>query len=201
MRVWKQRLLKYPKIVSCHESRKGDNLGLLDPRTVAENSTFFIETSCLGDLSSRYACAVESAAKANPDRQIYVLFSSPVPRAALEEKAIINVLDESYNNIKFARVLIKDLVKETPLQSYVYRLDKKDLDERVPRILKFLTLYKFGGIYLSFDVIVAKQFDLCDSWFVKDTPKTFSSDMFAFSRNKVGKKLADTALRYLFIKD
>ncbi|XP_022834182.1 lactosylceramide 4-alpha-galactosyltransferase-like [Spodoptera litura] len=195
MKAWKQRLLRYPDIVlSCHESRKGDNLGLLDLSMVQENSIFFLETSCLGDLSSRLACSVESAARANRNRKIYVLFSSPVSAGALNPRAILNTLQESYSNLKFARILIKDFAKNTSLHSFINKLDKRDLDQRVSRILKFLVLYKFGGMYLSFDVIVAKKFDLCDSWFVKDTPYTYSADMFAFSKSEAGKKLAEAAV-------
>uniref|UniRef100_A0A2H1WVW6 SFRICE_012060 n=1 Tax=Spodoptera frugiperda TaxID=7108 RepID=A0A2H1WVW6_SPOFR len=183
--------------LSCHETRKGDKLQMLNASLIRENSIFFIETSCMGYLSSRLACSVESAARANQDRQVFVLFSSSVSAATLNSTSILRTLQRSYKNLKFVRVLIKDLVKNTPIHSFVHKLNKFQLDKRTPRILKFLLLYKFGGIYLSFDVIVAKKFDLCDTWFVKDTPQTYSVDMFAFSRSKVGKKLAEAALRLL----
>lgn len=196
VKKWKERLLKYPEMdLSCHETRKGDKLQMLNASLIRENSIFFIETSCMGYLSSRLACSVESAARANKDRQVFVLFSSSVSAATLNSTSILRTLQRSYKNLKFVRVLIKDLVKNTPLHSFVHKLNKFQLDKRTPRILKFLLLYKFGGIYLSFDVIVAKRFDLCDTWFVKDTPQTYSVDMFAFSRSKVGKKLAEAALR------
>lgn len=62
----------------CYSVTEADILPPIDKLEPKEDSIFFHETSCRGGLTSRQACAVESAAIAHPNRQIYVLFNSPV---------------------------------------------------------------------------------------------------------------------------
>ena len=179
----------------CHMSRDGDALTLLPSNvTLPENSIFFHETTCKGDLTPRQACAVESAAKAHPNHQINVFFTSAVKKDTLNSGSVSTLIN-NYKNVKLARVLIEDYAKETPLALKIAQMRSEDLNIQISKVMKYLTLYKYSGIHLSLDVIVARQFDLLPNWVVKDSPNTLSTDLFAFSKNKAGRKLAEYALR------
>lgn len=179
----------------CHKSRKDDALKLLLSNvTLPENSIFFHETTCKGDLTFGQACVVESAAKAHPNHQINVFFTSAVSETTLKY-GCVSTLINNYENVKLARVLIDDYAKGSPIASRVERFTSEDLNMHMSKIMKYLTMYKYSGTYLSWDVIVARKFDLLPNWTVKDSPYTLSSDMFAFSKNQAGRKLAKSALR------
>lgn len=179
---------------TCHMSREGDTLELLRSNvTMSEDSIFFHETSCRGDLTSRQACAVESAAKAHPNHQINVFFTSAVSEETLNSGCVRTLLN-NYQNVKLARVLIRDFANGTPIAQRVEHMPNEEINIHVSKIMKFLTLYKYSGIYLSLDVIVARKLELWKNWAVKESPHTLSSEMFAFSKNKAGRKLARYAL-------
>lgn len=178
----------------CHISRDRDALEILRSNvSLPANSIFFHETTCKGDLTSRQVCVVESAAKAHPKNQIYVFFTSAVSEKTLKQGYVSTLT--YYDNVKLVRVLITDYADGTPLASKVAHMSSDDLDIHISKIMKFLTLYKYGGIYLSLDVIVARRLDLWKNWAVKESPKTLSSDIFAFSKNTAGSSLAQEALK------
>ena len=127
---------------------------------------FLIESTCFGDqgnqnaiLTPRQACAVESAAKMNPDLNIFLLYLSP-KEFSKDSKKLASVL-ESYSNIYIRRVYLPAYIKNTPLQKWYKRnleelLDEETDPESISDIVKFLTLWKSGGIFLDHDVIVQK---------------------------------------------
>ncbi|PZC77737.1 hypothetical protein B5X24_HaOG203037 [Helicoverpa armigera] len=192
---WKTEAVEEP----CHVSRENDVLELVTEKTkIPLNSIFFHHTSCTIDLSSRQACAIESAAKTNPERQINVLFISSIEEDTLRNGSLSTILDK-YKNVKLRRVLISDYASRTPLESTVANIsvDNDILFAQMSKIMKYLTLYKYSGIYLSFDVIVARNLDLRPNWVVKSSPASLSADMFAFSNDTVGRKLANGAMGFL----
>lgn len=120
---------------------------------------FFHETSCYGDeglmLNGRQACAVESAAKMNPNMSIYLLFMSPEKISDSSKQIIRQLL--SYKNIKIRRLYMNNYVKHTPLEEWfdsgILRTSHWP-KSHMSDILRYLTLWKYGGIYLDLDVVV-----------------------------------------------
>ena len=128
-----------------------------------KESIFLFGTYCFDksgiDLNARQACAVESAAKMNPNMTVYLLFLSPL-KLSNEAKHFYNILTK-YKDVKIKRLINKDYFKNTPLENW-FSIEKL----RVTRwpstimsdILWFITMRKYGGIYLDLDVVVIKYF-------------------------------------------
>lgn len=128
-------------------------------RLSSGNNIFFHETSCFGrsgaELNSRQACAVESAARMNPDMTVNLLFLSPSTPSNQTQLLVDLLLD--YTNVRVNRVQIADYIKDTPIEewyasgmlssSYWPRSHMSD-------VMRYLTLWKYGGIYLDLDVVV-----------------------------------------------
>ncbi|KOB69440.1 putative Lactosylceramide 4-alpha-galactosyltransferase [Operophtera brumata] len=157
--------------VSCHYAVTGDALEPIDTHFApASNSIFFHETSCRGGLNSRQACSIESAARAHPGRTIYVLFSAPINKISLED--IIMELLKKFSNIKFRRVHLVEYAKGTPLELLVEggALNRTRWPiSHTSDVLRFLTLYKWGGVYLDLDTVVAKSLDgLPKNWAARE---------------------------------
>lgn len=124
---------------------------------------FFHETSCFGDsglieLNCRQACAVESAALMNPGMLVNLLLLSPSPPSNHTAKLLKYLID--YKNVKISRIYINEYIGNTPLEQW-YANGKVLESSQWPRshmsdILRYLTLWRFGGIYLDLDVVIVK---------------------------------------------
>ncbi|XP_057368265.1 lactosylceramide 4-alpha-galactosyltransferase-like [Daphnia carinata] len=138
--------------------------GLTDQRI------FFHETSGTNELNFRQCCAVESAAKNNPDRPVQ-LFLRPLfischehlsshPSDFFHKPLWLDILS-NYPNIE-AILLNEDYYfAGTPLQSW-YNAGKwrKTEHETVhfSDYIRFLTMHKGGGLYLDMDVLTLRPF-------------------------------------------
>lgn len=184
--------------VSCHYKMTEDALEPVNKQFAPlSNSIFFHETSCRGGLNSRQACSIESAARAHPDREIYVLFSSPVNKLSLEDVSID--LLKKFSNIKFRRVHIVEYAKETPIEKLVANgaLNRTRWPiSHTSDVLRFLTLYKWGGVFLDLDMVVAKPLDnLPKNWAARENDVYVASSVLAFYRDDIGRMVADAVLR------
>ncbi|KOB65280.1 Uncharacterized protein OBRU01_22936, partial [Operophtera brumata] len=149
--------------ISCHYITEGDALSSAEDTSFSPptDSIFFHETSCRGELNSRQACAVESAAKAHPGRHVYVLFSGPITD-------YLPFIDSGYPNIHFARVHIDEYAKDTVLEDL--------LSKRTHDTSKKWKLFKFGGLYLDLDMVVVKALDhLGRNWVSMSTTQNYST--------------------------
>ncbi|XP_034945377.1 uncharacterized protein [Chelonus insularis] len=131
---------------------------LTEPSKIG-NHIFFLETSCPEDgelvLNPRQACAIESAAKMNPEMEIYLLFLSPT-NFSNKTKNLIDHL-KTYNNINIRRVFMNEYVKNTPLEEWwksgIFQTSQWPR-EHMADVMRFLTLWKFPGIYFDLDVVI-----------------------------------------------
>lgn len=106
--------------------------------------------------TNRQACAIESAARWNPDRDIFVLFPSQIGFSELYSSSIMHSL-RFYRNIYFRRVNYQNYGLSSPAEDLLESDQiflSNFLTETLSDILRFVTLYRFGGIYLDTDVIV-----------------------------------------------
>ncbi|CAB3251882.1 unnamed protein product [Arctia plantaginis] len=162
-------------------------------------SIFFHETSCRGSLTARQACAIESAARANPQRDIYVLFSAPVNELMLTSGNLEKL--KSLPNIKPARVHLAKYAKKTPLEEMVQSKPfetSKWWIEHTSDILRSLTLFKFGGIYLDTDMLVVKSLTpLGPNWVAKEDNTLVNSAAIAISTDQIGRRLANALIKEL----
>lgn len=139
----------------------------LNPRP--GKSIFFHETSCRSHaegkitISPRQACAVESAARQNPNLDVYLLYTSP-GRFKFDCRESDSFLKQllTYENIKIAHINYGNYVKNTPVES-LYQSGALEGSyyavAHASDILRYLTLWKYGGIYLDMDVISTKPLE------------------------------------------
>ncbi|XP_049699815.2 lactosylceramide 4-alpha-galactosyltransferase-like [Helicoverpa armigera] len=150
-------------------------------------SIFFHETSCRGGVDSRQACAVESAARANPDWEVYLLFNAPVSDAMLKKSCLVKLLQ--YSNVRLARIHAASFSKGSAVQQIVR---SKLLHSRHPvthsaDIMRMLTLHRWGGVYLDLDMLVVKSFDsLPQNWIAKSSPFDLATGAMRLSKDEVG---------------
>lgn len=154
--------------IACYDDTTSNNLeDICDVPPIAGDSIFFHETSCAsasgnGDLvfTNRQACAVESAARANPDADVYVLFLSPVRlKNILETRNVAIQALLSYSNIYFKHVTLSRYVEGTPLESWYKTGALKNSQwptSHASDVMRYLTLWKYSGTYLDLDMVVLK---------------------------------------------
>ncbi|KAJ8729852.1 hypothetical protein PYW07_016890 [Mythimna separata] len=188
----------YPNI-SCHYIDAGDALSPIeDNLSIPLKSIFFHETSCRGQLNSRQACSVESAARVHPQWQINVLFSGPVTDNILNNYGSLYALKQ-IQNIKFFRLHLLQYVKGTPVEDFVRggSLNRSWWPvQHTAELVQLVTLYKRGGVCLDLDQLVMKPFeDLGDNWVVRKSQKMLASCPLSISKDPVGRVVIDSALR------
>jgi hypothetical protein len=129
----------------------------------------FIETGCVLDdsqgseylgllLQKRQACVIESAAKMNPEYKVYLLYSCPI-NGRLEDSSEHVRPIFTYPNVKLWRLNITSYFSKTPLEKWDFLAAIASSSwpkEHSSDILRLMTLWKYGGIYLDLDVIILK---------------------------------------------
>ncbi|KAG8306134.1 hypothetical protein J6590_055107 [Homalodisca vitripennis] len=147
--------------IACYYDNSQNTLEQFSPPVASDKGIFFLETSCHSEpgihLTPRQACAVESAAKMNPTMDVYVLFPSPVVDNISHPSHLQELL--SYTNVRLRHLPMDLYFQDSPLAEWYSSGILRT--SRWPRshasdILRYLTLWKFGGIYLDLDVVVIK---------------------------------------------
>lgn len=108
----------------------------------------------------RQACAIESAAKANSNSDIFVLFVTPVGfgKNGSELPPILQAL-QSYPNIYFRNLNITKAVANTPAEKWIPSgelFKSKYLSVHMSDFLRLVVLFHFGGTYMDLDYIIIK---------------------------------------------
>ncbi|KAH8402941.1 hypothetical protein KR222_000554, partial [Zaprionus bogoriensis] len=111
------------------------------------------------NFTERQACAIESAALHNPNFQVFVLFAWPTvnPRRDPVIDALL-----SYNNVHFRRVNLMEFAIGTPIEDWLRqgKLIGKSLKMfNISDLLRLLTMFRFGGIYLDMDMVVMRSLE------------------------------------------
>lgn len=120
------------------------------------NSIFFIRTSC-EKIKFHEACSIESAATKHVDKEINVLFTSPTPKCYCQNIFLEKLL--TLTNVEFYRIYLETYVLKTPIEYRVIKhiLRKKRSQTILKEILKMITLYKYGGITIDLNMILARS--------------------------------------------
>ncbi|CAG4937485.1 unnamed protein product [Parnassius apollo] len=185
--------------ISCHYLEVDDALPSADDYSFSpsDKSIFFHETSCTANLTSRQSCAIESAARAHRYFEIHVLFSSPVSEATLHESNLKELT--IFDNIRFSRIHIVKYAEGTPVADLVKSGALNRTQWKISHtsdVLRFLTLYKWGGIYLDLDVVVARTLDhLAKNWAARESNTAVATGALAFSRDEIGRSIATATIR------
>ncbi|XP_078041740.1 lactosylceramide 4-alpha-galactosyltransferase-like [Augochlora pura] len=194
-----------PGLINCYELPTTSNsLPEFDPESESDKPTndkniFFHETSCFEDeglmLNPRQACAVESAAKMNPNMNIYLFFLS---QSVISNQSVemFNQL-QTYPNIKIRRLFLEKYVKRTALDQW-YKIDvlKKSLWPRshTSDILRYLTLWKYGGIYLDLDVVVTTSLEHLSNFAGAEDWNDIAAGVIGFDLSPLGRQVANACI-------
>lgn len=137
--------------------------------TPGDKHIIFIETRCLLDesqnskylglsLHRRQVCAVESAAKMNPDYKVYVLYTCPIYGTLQDSSEYVQTLF-TYPNVHLWKLDIERLFSKTPLEKWDFQAAIKSSlwpMEHSSDVLRIVTLWKYGGTYLDLDFVILK---------------------------------------------
>ncbi|KAH8402945.1 hypothetical protein KR222_000558 [Zaprionus bogoriensis] len=115
------------------------------------------------NLTARQACAIESAALHNPHFQIFVLFASTtyLPKDGDPEKPLVDAILR-YDNVQLRRLDLTRYAENTPIEKWLQKGDlsrSSFLIEHTSDLLRLLSLYRYGGIYLDLDVVVLRSLE------------------------------------------
>lgn len=75
---------------------------------------------------------------------------------------MLDAVLSTYTNIKFLRLNITNYGNGTPLADWMRdgkMFDSDYINSHLSDVLRYLTLYKYGGTYLDLDVVVLKNLD------------------------------------------
>lgn len=164
-------------------------------RARAFNKTIFLIDSIrpadgVLKLSPRQACAVESAAKNNPNWSVilitldtHILDAPTTNTSALRE----------YTNVKIVNTTLLDFVKDTIAYNWVESgalLLSKHPVVHYSDFLRLFVLYKYGGIYLDTDFITLKSLDpILPNFSVAETKYWVASAAMGFTTDGVIQQL------------
>lgn len=110
--------------------------------------------------AARQACAIESAARWNADRDVFVIFTATVGFPG-HKSTIIRAL-ESYPNIHFRNVNLSTYAANTPMEIWLRSdqlFESKYLISHTSDFMRYTSMLRFGGIYLDLDVVAQQSFD------------------------------------------
>lgn len=130
-------------------------------------------------------------AKANPTRDVFVIYASPVglPRHEQNWSATIKAL-KTYPNIHFRNVQLKQLCYSTPLENWI---ETSTLFESMARyehtsdVIRSLLVYKFGGTYMDMDFMMLRSLDeIPRNWVVREIENQLNGAVFDFRHSGIG---------------
>lgn len=149
-------------------------------------------------FSKRQACAIESAAKWNQDRDVFVIFTANVGFPVDIESPIIRAL-KSYPNIHFRNINLATYAANTPMDNWFQTdqlFESKFLISHTSDFLRFTSMYRFGGIYLDLDVVVQQSFNLIGPNFAgAESVNDVAVGAIGFESNGLGHKIAERCAR------
>ncbi|XP_053675805.1 lactosylceramide 4-alpha-galactosyltransferase-like [Anopheles nili] len=161
---------------------------------------FFIETSApfqaAVTVGPRQACAIESAARANPHKNIVVLLASwnAFSDAAQIRFRDIHVLS-SFSNVHFRWLDLNQFATGTPVEHVIKsnRLhEKPNGAEYLSEILRLVLLYRFGGIYLDLDVVSLKPLNFSNpNFFGAESEKLAGSSVMGLEQYGFGQTISE----------
>lgn len=185
--------------IYCYNVNDGISLkDISDVEPKKDRSIFFHETSCNSYLNGnkillnpRQACAVESAAKLHPDHDVYLLFTSTgqIDEDNEDNNKLINAL-RNYPNIYLLHLNFTRYIKDTRIE-FLYKNGHLKYSayarSHASDLLRYLTLYKYGGIYMDLDVIVIKPLtDLSKNFAGAESKKNVAAGVLRFTSKDKG---------------
>lgn len=165
----------------------------------------FHDTSCRSlkrgklVLEAREACAIESAALHHPNHDVFLVVFVPVDIRGgrdVDNDTIPTLL--RYKNVKFFHANVEEYVKDTPLEE-LYLQEKHEgfsrLFVHLMDVVKFVTMWRFGGIYMDLDVIALGSLEGAGGSFVgMESGSVMGTNVMRFPMSKKGRRWAEECM-------
>nr|CAD7457263.1 unnamed protein product [Timema tahoe] len=200
-----------PLLAELSAKRFQQPTGVFQEPVPGANHLFFVESSCaLGPtdqsmvlIKPRQACALESAAKTNPNMTIYYLDTCLAEKDYDGSLVLLNPLLKElfhYNNIRLYHINMKRYLVETGLEGWLLEghLNKSHYPiEHASDVLRLVTLWKYGGVYLDLDMVVIRNLSKLGLNFVVAESENYLGNSIlsyswdGFGHNLVGKCLEE----------
>ncbi|KAH7960624.1 hypothetical protein HPB49_021702 [Dermacentor silvarum] len=148
----------------------------------ARRRIFFLETSRIRTVGARTACAVESASRLHPHWSVHYLHASA--RFLSPFCPFVRLL-RTFRNVRFAYLDYKSHFKDTVLDLWLREGAYKRSPYETVHLsdgLRLGLLFKYGGVYVDFDVIFLRSLEGIDDAVVAcSADDTVTNNFFAFS--------------------
>lgn len=150
----------------------------------------------------RQACAIESAARQNRHRDVFILFAAPVGYDLENEKSLSPVVDAlldcpnvHFNNVNLTRFFDNPLVYD-----FVFKENKLFTANfgkyQVSNLLRLMVLYKYGGVYIDSDFIIKQAFPEEEpTFFAAEESDSIGNSVIGFGSDGPGRYLARSLIR------
>ncbi|XP_017052842.2 lactosylceramide 4-alpha-galactosyltransferase [Drosophila ficusphila] len=150
-------------------------------------------------LTPRAACAIESAALHNPRLTVFVLFAGATHRLSSGDP-LIKALNR-YKNIRLRHINVQRYAAGTPIEKWLKTgkiFKSKYLFAHVSDLLRYITLYKYGGLYLDLDVVVQRNLEKMPPNFTgAESNISLACGVMKMSSTGLGHKIATLCLKDL----
>ncbi|KAJ8923153.1 hypothetical protein NQ315_001707 [Exocentrus adspersus] len=196
----------YPETsINCYRAKENSLPDISEAKPRKGKSIFFHETSCNSyfngkiTIGARQACAVESAARLNPNLDVYLLYASP-GQFCFEDTESDRILKAllSYQNVNILHLNLEKYAQGTPVEDLYRRGFVENslyAQSHASDVLRYLTLWKYGGIYLDLDVVVTKTLEnLPPNFAGSESKENVAAGILGFSPGGIGHQLAKTCL-------
>jgi hypothetical protein len=147
-----------PQHLQRHQHPLKVDLNPLPELAPRPDSIFFVETSGRSSFGPKELCSVESAAKNNPDQNVYVVMTRKDIDSS--NNRLISSVRDVYDNVHFKHVDVDSFVSDSALGTLWAegKIQKSSfLVSHLSDVLRFLLLNRFGGTYLDMDQIVLRK--------------------------------------------
>ncbi|KAH7965896.1 hypothetical protein HPB49_011951 [Dermacentor silvarum] len=120
----------------------------------SQDLIWFIETSHKQKLTAREACSIESTCRHNGDYNVHLLSTGNISSSDCPYHRILSRLP----NFHSARLNVSVVLAETPLRATEAALNRSIYKVvHLSDWLRYVVLWKRGGVYLDSDMIVVKS--------------------------------------------
>lgn len=177
---------------------------VLSARRRPHNGTniFFHETSCLAGgvarLSVRQACAIESAARTNPNTNVFVLFASPAGFERGQPRAAVFEVLAGYANVHVRNLNLWTYTEDTPAERWMRAgelFNSSYLGVHMADMLRLVSLYKWGGTHIDLDFVVRRSFERLPATFASEELEGYVTNaLLGFAESGVGHLMAKQLL-------
>lgn len=119
-------------------------------------------------------------------------------RNSAQNASIIDAL-MSYPNIVMRNVHLWSYTADTPAANWLMRgalFESKYLTSHTSDLLRYLSMYKFGGIYMDLDVVVQKSFENIEPNFTgAESSKDIAAGVMSFAHTGIGHDVAALCIK------